>query len=165
DADVVKLLKTLTFLSESEIAALEQEVRTNPGARLAQKTLAKEMTALVHGPDRLAGAIKASEVLFGGAIEGLSVEDFQDVVAEAPNKDIDNGKLAAPGLPIVDALVHCGLCPSKGQARKDVEGGGIYVNNVRVGEIARVVTTGDLLFGKYVLLRKGKRTYAVLKAV
>ena len=165
DADVVKLLKTLTFLSESEIAALEQEVKTNPGARVAQKALAKEMTTLVHGPDRLAGALKASEVLFGGAIEGLSAEDFQDVVAEAPNKDIDVAKLAAAGLPIVDALVHSGLCPSKGQARKDVEGGGIYVNNVRVGDVARLVSTGDLLFGKYVLLRKGKRTYAVLKAV
>jgi tyrosyl-tRNA synthetase len=165
DADVIKLLKTLTFLSEGEITALEQELKTNPGARLAQKTLAKEMTALVHGPERLAGAIKASEVLFGGSIDGLSAEDFQDVIAEAPNKEIEPAKLAAPGLPIVDVLVHSGLSPSKGQARKDVEGGGIYVNNVRVGEIARAVTTSDLLFGNYVLLRKGKRTYAVLKAV
>lgn len=165
DADVVKLLKTLTFLSQEEIAALENEVKTNPGARVAQKTLAKEMTQLVHGADRLAGAIKASEVLFGGTLDGLSAEDFQDVIAEAPHKDIEKSKLEAAGTPLIDALVHSGLAPSKGQARKDIEGGGIYVNNIRAGEITRAVTTNDLLFGHYVLLRKGKRTYAVLKVV
>ncbi len=164
DADVIKLLKTLTFLPAEEIAALEAESKTNPGARVAQKRLAKEMTALVHGPDRLAGALKASEVLFGGSIDGLSAEDFQDVVAEAPNQELERTKLEGAGSPLIDLLVHSGLSPSKGQARKDVEGGGIYVNNIRVGEVSRVVTMGDLLFGNYVLLRKGKRTYAVLKA-
>ena len=63
---------------------------------------------------------------------------------------------------MTDLLVHAGLAPSKGQARKDIEGGGIYVNNVRAADIARAVTPADLLFGKYVLLRKGKRTYAVV---
>lgn len=163
DADAVKLLKTLTFLSSDEIGALETELKTNPGARVAQKTLAREMTALVHGPERLAGAIKASEVLFGGAIDGLSNEDFQDVVAEAPNVAVEKSKLEAAGTPLLDLLVLSQLCPSKGQARKDVEGGGIYVNNVRVNESSRAVTTNDLLFGHYVLLRKGKRTYAALK--
>ncbi|MDO8545111.1 MAG: tyrosine--tRNA ligase [Opitutaceae bacterium] len=165
DADVVKLLKTLTFLSAEEVTALEKEVQAKPAARTAQKTLAREMTALVHGPDRLAGAIKASEVLFGGSIEGLSAEDFQDVAAEAPNQDIEKSKLEAAGTPLIDLLVSSGLCPSKGQARKDLEGGGIYVNNVRVGGITRAVSTADLLFGAYVLLRKGRRTYAVLRAV
>ena len=164
DADVVKLLKTLTFLSQEEIAALEQETKTNPGARAAQKALAREMTRLVHGEERLAGAMRASEVLFGGTLEGLSAEDFQDVIAEAPHKDIESAKLSGAGLPLVEAIVHSGLAPSKGQARKDIEGGGIYVNNVRAGEVTRALTAGDLMFEKYVLLRKGKRTYAVLKA-
>ena len=165
DADVEKLLKTLTFLSQEEIAALENEVKTNPGARTAQKALARELTKLVHGEERLAGAIKASEVLFGGSLDGLSAEDFQDVIAEAPSKDLERAKLEAPGTPLIDLLVHTGLCPSKGQARKDIEGGGIYVNNVRVGEVTRAVTAADVIFGNYVLLRKGKRTYAVLKLV
>ncbi|MBI5690238.1 MAG: tyrosine--tRNA ligase [Verrucomicrobia bacterium] len=163
DADVVKLLKTLTFLSAEEIAALEAEVRANPGARGAQKALAREMTLLVHGPDRLAGALKASEALFGGSLDGLSAEDFQDVIAEAPCKPVSRTLLAGPGAPLIDALVLSGLCPSKGQARKDVEGGGIYVNNVRAADITRTISEADVLFGQYVLLRKGKRTYTVLK--
>jgi tyrosyl-tRNA synthetase len=164
DADVVKLLKILTFLPPEQIDALEAELKQNPGARTAQKALAREMTLLVHGPDRLAGALKASEVLFGGSIEGMSAEDFQDVVAEAPSKDLESAKLEGPGFPLIELLVLSGLCPSKGQARKDLEGGGIYLNNVRVADIARAVTTADLLFGKYLLLRKGKRTYAVINA-
>ncbi len=165
DADVVKLLKTLTFLSQEEIAALEAELRANPGARAAQKALAREMTRLVHGEERLAGALRASEVLFGGTLEGLSAEDFQDVIAEAPSKDLERTKLEGAGASLIELLVHAGLSPSKGQARKDIEGGGIYVNNVKAPDLARTVTTADVIFGSYVLLRKGKRTYAVLKAV
>ena len=162
DADVVKLLKTLTFLSADEIAALETELKANPGARIAQKTLAREMTRLVHGEVRLAGAIKASEVLFGGALDGLTAEDFQDVIAEAPSKELERAKLEGAGSALIDLLVFTGLAPSKGQARKDIEGGGIYVNNVKVPEIARTVTAADIIFGNSVLLRKGKRTYAVV---
>ncbi len=164
DADVVNLLKTLTFLPAEEIAALAQEVQTNPGARQAQKTLAREMTKLVHGESRLAGAIKASEVLFGGAIEGLSAGDFEDVVAEAPVKQVQKSVLEGTGAPLVELLVQSGLAPSKGQARKDIEGGGAYLNNVRVGDIQRTATVADLLFGRYLLLRRGKRNYAVLDA-
>ena len=165
DADVIKLLKTLTFLSAEEISALEAELQSNPGARAAQKALAREMTLLVHGPERLAGALRASEVLFGGSLDGLSAEDFQDVIGEAPTKDLERARLSGAGLPLVDALVHAGLATSKGQARKDIEGGGIYVNNVRAAEATRAVTESDLRFDAHVLLRKGKRTYAVLKAV
>lgn len=162
DADVVKLLRTLTFLGAEEIAALERELAANPGARGAQKALAREMTNLVHGPERLAGAIKASEVLFGGSLDGLAAEDFQDVIAEAPNKAIEPARLAGAGTGLADILVHSGLAPSKGQARKDIEGGGIYVNNVRAADIGRAVTAADVIFGRHILLRKGKRTYAVL---
>ncbi len=165
DADVVKLLKTLTFLSQEEIAALENELKANPGARAAQKALARAMTLLVHGEARLAGALKASDVLFGGSLDGLGAEDFQDIVADVPNKDFERAKLAGAGTSLIDALVAASLAPSKGQARKDIEGGGIYVNNVKVPDIARALTETDIIFGSYVLLRKGKRTYAVLKLV
>ncbi len=165
DADVIKLLKVLTFLSHDEIAALEAEVKNNPGARSAQKTLAREITTLVHGADALAAAMKASEILFGGLLDGVTEALFQDVVGEVPTKDFDPAKLATPGASLLDLLVQAGLCPSRGQAKKDLEGGGIYLNNVRASETARAVTTNDLLFGQYLLLRKGKRTYAVLRAV
>ena len=162
DADVIKLLKVLTFLPQAEIAALEADLKANPGARAAQKALARELTTLVHGAPALTAAIKASEILFGGSIEGVTEELFNDVVGEIPTKELAQSSLAEPGMPITDLLVHSGLATSKGQARKDIEGGGINLNNIRVAEVARAVTTADLHFGKYVLLRKGKRTYAVI---
>ncbi|MEO6875686.1 MAG: tyrosine--tRNA ligase [Opitutaceae bacterium] len=163
DADVGKLLRVLTFLSHDEITSLEAALKANPGARAAQKALARELTTLVHGADALAAAIKASDILFGGSLEGITEALFNDVVGEVPTKELSAPSLAAPGIAVTDLLVHAGLCPSKGQARKDLEGGGINVNNTRVSDLARTVTTADLLFGKYVLLRKGKRTYAVIR--
>ena len=165
DADVVKLLKVLTFLPPAEIDALEAEMKANPGARAAQKALARAMTTVVHGDSAFADAQRASEIMFGGGLDGVSEAVFQDVVGEIPTKDLERAKIEGGGLPLVDAIVHSGLTPSKGQARKDVEGGGIYLNNVRAAEVARMVTTSDLLFGKYLLLRKGKRTYTVLRAL
>jgi tyrosyl-tRNA synthetase len=163
DADVVKLLKVLTFLSRDEITALEAGMKANPGARAAQKALARELTTLVHGADALAAAIKASEILFGGSLDGVTEQLFNDVGGEIPTKELAASSLAEPGMPLTDLLVHSGLATSKGQARKDIEGGGIYVNNVRVADTGRAVTAADLHFGKYVLLRKGKRTYAVIQ--
>ncbi|WP_069962986.1 tyrosine--tRNA ligase [Lacunisphaera limnophila] len=162
DADVVKLLKTLTFLSREEITALETELTANPGARAAQKALAREMTTLVHGPEALAAALKASEILFGGSLEGVTEAIFNDVVGEVPTKDLEKVRLEGPGAAIADLIVQSGLEASKGAARKALEAGGIYLNNVRVPDHTRTVTVADLLFGKHLLLRKGKRSYAVL---
>ncbi|MDP1581640.1 MAG: tyrosine--tRNA ligase [Candidatus Didemnitutus sp.] len=161
DTDVIKLLKTLTFLTRDEISALETELATNPGARHAQKALARELTTLVHGPDALAAALKASEILFGGSLDGVSETIFNDVVGEVPTKEIERAKLDGAGSAIADLIVHAGLEQSKGAARKSLEAGGIYLNNVRADH-TRAVTSADLLFGKYLLLRKGKRSYAVL---
>ena len=101
--------------------------------------------------------------MFGGGLEGVGESTFRDVVGEVPTIDLGKERLEGPGSPLTDLLVHAGLCPSKGQARKDIEGGGIYLNNVRVADTARSASLADLLFGKYLLLRKGKRNYAVLK--
>ena len=163
DSMVVTYLKKFTFLSRPEIEALEQEHTTNPGARAAHKGLARAVTTLVHGKQACDDAIRASEIMFGGGLDGISESVFKDVVGEVPTKDIESGKLAAPGTPLTELLVLAGLAPSKGQARKDLEAGGISLNNQRVTEVARCVSTADLLFGKYILLRKGKRTYAVLR--
>jgi len=163
DADVVKLLKILTFLTGEEIAALEAEVKSNAGARAAQKALAKEMTTLVHGPEALAAALKASEILFGGSLEGVSEAIFNDVVGEVPTKELERAKLDGAGASIADLVVHAGLETSKGAARKSLEAGGVYLNNVRVDH-TRAVTANNLLFDKYLLLRKGKKSYAVIAA-
>jgi tyrosyl-tRNA synthetase len=165
DAKVSEYLRKFTFLGRPEIEALEAAHAANPGAREAHKALAREVTRIVHGQAALDAALKASEILFGGPLEGVTEAIFQDVVGEVPTKPLETAKLHGAGLAIADLLMHSGLCPSKGQARKDVEGGGIYLNNVRVAETARAATAADLLFGKYLLLRKGKRTYAVIDVV
>ena len=162
DRRVVEHLKKFTLLPRTEIEALAAEHARNPGERTAQKTLAREVTTLVHGQSACDDAVRASEIMFGGGLSGITETVFTDVVGEVPTKDLAKAKLAGTGTPIIDLLLHAGLCSSKGQARKDLEAGGISLNSVRVTDLTRPVTTGDLLFGKYLLLRKGKRTYAVL---
>ena len=164
DRDAVRYLKFFTFLGREEITALEQQHAANPGARDAHQALAKAMTDLVHGASATRDALRASEILFGGGLDGISEETFNDVAGEVPTKEIERASLDGTGAVLVDLLVHSGLCPSKGQARKDVEGGGVYLNNVREANFQRAVTTGDLLFGQHLLLRKGKRNYVVLTA-
>lgn len=161
DRDVVRYLKYFTFLGKDEIAALAVEHQTKPEARAAHKALAKAMTDLVHGESATAEAIRASEILFGGGLEGIAENTFNEIVGEVPTRELERSKLEA-GTPLVEGLVLAGLCPSKGQARKDIEGGGVYINNMREANAQRQLAVGDLLFGKYLLLRKGKRNYVVL---
>jgi tyrosyl-tRNA synthetase len=164
DRDVIRYLKFFTFLTQAEIAALEKQQAENPGARIAHKALAKAVTDLIHGPAATTEAIRASQILFGGELAGISEATFNDISGEVPAKDIEKPRLAGTGMPLVELLVHAGLCPSKGQARKDIEGGGVNLNNVREASATRAVTAGDLLFGKHILLRKGKKNYVVITA-
>ena len=164
DRDVIRYLRYFTFLSREEIAELEQKHTANPGAREAHKSLAKAVTDLIHGEAATAEAIRATEVLFGGDPAGISEVTFNDILGEAPTKEIERSKLADPGILLVDLLVHSGLCASKGQARKDLEGGGIYLNNMRETNPLRPVTLSNLLFGRHLLLRKGKKNYVAVTA-
>ena len=162
DRDVVRYLNIFTFLSREEIAALTAQHAEKPEGRVAHKALAKAMTDLIHGENATAEAMRASEILFGGGLEGISEKTFNEIVGEVPTKEIEMAKLEGAGTPLVEALVLSGLCPSKGQARKDIEGGGVNINNVREADAQRHVTAKDLLFGKHLLLRKGKRNYVVV---
>lgn len=164
DRDVIRYLKYFTFLGREEIEALEKAHNENPGARTAHKALAKAATDLIHGENATAEAIRASEILFGGGLEGISETTFNEIVGEVPSKEIEKSKLDGAGIPLVELLVHSGLCPSKGQARKDIEGGGVNINNIRENNFQRAVNTNDLLFGKHILLRKGKKNYVVITA-
>jgi tyrosyl-tRNA synthetase len=165
DADVIRYLKFFTLQrSKEEIDELAKEHEQNPGARKAHRALAAEMTYLIHGKEGVMNAQIASDVLFGGSIDLLKEDFFDEILGEVPTKEIEKLKLGGPGLPLVELLVHSGLCPSKGQARKDIEGGGVNVNNIRETNFQRAVTTNDLLFGKHLLLRKGKKNYVVVTA-
>ena len=95
---------------------------------------------------------------------GVSESTFNEIVGEVPTKEIESVQLEGEGRLLVELLMHGGLCPSKGQARKDLEGGGVYLNNIREANFQRLVTKNDLLFGKHLLLRKGKRNYVVISA-
>ena len=164
DRDVVRYLKYFTFLSREEIEALEKAHSENAGARVAHKALAKTATDLIHGENATLEVVRASEILFGGDLDGIAENTFNEIVGEVPTKEIETAKLEGDGIPLVELLVHSGLCPSKGQARKDIEGGGVNINNVRETNFQRAVTANDLLFGKHVLLRKGKKNYVIVTA-
>jgi tyrosyl-tRNA synthetase len=165
DRDVIRYLQYFTTVSREEIESLEKQLLEKPELRAAHKILASEMTDLIHGKTATTDAVRASEILFGGGLDGISEDLFRDVVHEVPSKGLAKSRLDGAGLPLTELLLESGLCPSKGQARKDIEGGGIYLNNVRETDIQRAVTSSSLLFGRHLLLRKGKRNYAVLTAV
>ena len=164
DSMVAAYLRKFTLLAPDEIGVLEARHLANPAAREAHRALAREVTSIVHGRTACDDAVRASEIMFGGGLDGITEALFNDVAGEIPTKALERSRIGGPGAPLVELLVHSGLCPSKGQARKDIEAGGIYLNNVRVTESARTAASGDLLFGRYLLLRKGKRTYALLRA-
>jgi tyrosyl-tRNA synthetase len=163
DGVVADYLRKFTLLSQGEIAALEAAHAANPGAREAHRALARKVTAIVHGKTACDDAVRASEIMFGGGLEGITEALFTEVSGEIPTKALEKKAIEGAGGPLTEILVHSGLCPSKGQARKDVEGGGIYLNNVRVADSSRAVGVSDLLFGRYLLLRKGKRSYCLLR--
>jgi tyrosyl-tRNA synthetase len=162
DRDVLRYLNFFTFLGREEIQALAEQHTARPESRAAHKTLAAAMTDLVHGSAATAEAVRASEILFGGELEGIAESTFNEIVGEVPTRQMDRTALEGAGAPLPEVLVASGLSPSKGQARKDVEGGGVYVNNVRQSSPQRAVTSNDLLFGRHLLLRKGKRNYTVI---
>jgi tyrosyl-tRNA synthetase len=123
------------------------------------------MTNLIHGDAATAEAQQASKILFGGGLEGITENTFNEIVGEVPSVEIEKSKLEGEGLPLLKLFVASGLCPSNGQARKDLQGGGLNLNNERQSDSQHRVTTDALLFGKHLLLRKGKRNYTVVSAV
>ena len=165
DRDVIKLLEYFTFLPASALDELRESHARKPEAREAHRALAAEMTALVHGKAALEDAMRASEILFGGNLDGVTEKLFHDVVGEVPSTELPRTNLEGGGLGLLELLCQTGLSPSKGQARKDVEGGGVYLNNIRQASAQHHLTADQLLFGKYVLLRKGKRNYAVVSLI
>jgi tyrosyl-tRNA synthetase len=161
DRDVERLLKFFTFFPLEEVAALLAEQARDPGKRPAQRRLAEEMTARVHGQGTARAVIDASRVLFGGTeLRGTSAEVLGVLAGEIPAARMARGELE--GLSILDALVKVGLASSKGDARRGIQGKGFLVNGETVAAPERTLGAGDLLHGAYVMLQKGKRNHALL---
>ena len=161
DADVGPLLRTFSFRSHEEIEELEHAVIEHPEDRVGQRALAGELTALVHGDDAAEDAIAASRALFGqGELGELDERTLEVAVAELPRaKAGASGDLPA----LIDLLVEAGLCESRGAAKRALAEGGVYVNNRRVTDGQDVVPRSDLLYGRWLVLRRGKRTLAAVE--
>jgi len=157
DADVVGYLKWFTFLSREEIAELEQATAEKPFLRLAQKRLAAELTTLIHGADMTAAAELASQALFGrGELDGLDEGTLAAALSETGVAEFDTG--ATPT--IVNLLVESGLADGNKAARRAIDEGGAYVNNVKITDADWTPGVDDLLHGRWLVLRRGKKTFA-----
>jgi len=158
DRDVGMYLKLFTFLSRDEIAALLKSHERKPAEREAQKKLAIVLTELVHGKQAQYNAVAASAILFDN-LDPTQVEPsaFEVLAQEIPTTTGERG------MTLVDAVQRAGLAKSKSEARRGIEQGGIYVNQQRVQDVERKLETGDWIGGRHLLLRKGKKDYALLR--
>lgn len=162
DADVVRYLRIFTFRTREEIAELERSVAERPAAREAQRTLAGDVTTLVHGEEATQKVIAASQALFGrGDLASLDAPTVAAAVAELPRADVAPELWADGGAPVVDLLAAGGLVAGRSAARRAIAEGGVSVNNVKVADEDFRVTDADLLHGRWAVLRRGKKTLAV----
>jgi tyrosyl-tRNA synthetase len=151
-------------LPPEEIEALDESRRSEPQRRDSQKRLAQELTRMVHGEGGLAAAAKATEIFFGAAISDLNDVQLTEIFADVPSKSLHRELLVQDGgLAIVDALIEAGLAKSKGEARRTLAQGGAYVNNRRVEDPEQRLTAGDLASETVMVLRSGKKRYALLR--
>lgn len=158
DRDVSKFLRIFSFKSREEIEELEKLTEERPQARAAQRALAEELTTLVHGAEQCAGVVAASKALFGqGELSGLDAATLAAALSEVPHARV--AELA----PMVDLLTEVGLAPSKSAARRTVKEGGAYVNNVKVTDAEAVPDAGELLHGRWLVLRRGKKNLAAVE--
>jgi tyrosyl-tRNA synthetase len=155
DRDVEQLLKTFSFKSRSELEALFESLKTNPGAREAHRELAREVTTLLHGADQAQKVEAAAKALFGqGEIRDLDIETLKSALAELPKTRIKKGEEISSW---VDLITSSGVVESKSAARRVIKEGGAYLNNEKITGEDFTPKSSDLLHGQFLLLRKGKR--------
>lgn len=165
DADVVNYMQYFTWLTQSEIAEYQHLVDERPEQREAQRRLAQDLTRMIHGKTAVSKAEQAAKVLFGGDLDGLDAADIQDIFADVPSSELPKSALDGEGFSVVDLLVDAKLAQSKGDARRTIKGGGLYLNNQRIADAGQMVTTNDLFDGKFLVLRKGRKKYHLVKVI
>lgn len=163
DEDASKCLRFLTELSHEEIESLDNSRQEAPQKRESQTRLAEELTRLIHGEAGLAKAQRAKDVLFGAEIENLNDRDLGEIFPDVPSKDLELSLLVEEGLPVIDSFVLAGLAKSKGEARRAIQQGGAYINNRRVTEVDEKLTKANLASETTIVLRSGKKKFALLR--
>jgi tyrosyl-tRNA synthetase len=162
DAMTGTYLRYFTFLPHDEIESLDAGTAAHPQRRAAQRALARAVVALVHGEAEVTKCEEASVALFSEEIAKLSEEMLLAITEDAPSTEVTRQSVL-DGLPLIDALERSGLANSRGNARKTIEQGGAYVNNVRQSDAVRTLGADDLLHDRYIVLRKGRRDVHVLR--
>lgn len=158
DLKVVEYLKAYTFLEQDDIRQLAETVRDRPERREAQRTLAAQVTTLVHGTDAAHRAERISHALFYGAFQDLSEDEILEGFGDVPTHAMGREELG-----LIDLLVAAGVSPSKRQARQDVQNGSIYINGERCTDLARSMRRSEGLHGKYWIVRRGKKKYTLVR--
>jgi tyrosyl-tRNA synthetase len=165
DADAEKWIRIFTFLKQSDINSLIEEHREDPSKRILQKKLAEELTIYVHGANEYQKAIETTQKLFAqqtAPVESLSLEDLESMEGLV-HVDFASEKLVT-GIDVISFLAETTIFPSKGEARKMVQNGGVSINRHKVADVAHTVTKEQLLHGKYFLVQKGKKNYYLVNA-
>ena len=164
DADVSRCLRFLSEVPREEIEALDAARAADPAKGDSQRRLAESLTELTHGAAGLASARRASEIFFGASIQDLDDSQLGEIFADVPSQELPRAQLDA-GLSLIDAVVASGLSKSKGEVRRKIEEGGVYVNNVRSADVNRKLTPADLASKSMLVLRLGRKNYALLRFV
>jgi len=164
DEDAGKCLRFLTELSEDEITALDESRESEPHRKESQKRLAEQLTRLGHGEPGLTSAVRATEALFGGDITGFGDAQLREIFADVPNRELERSLFQGDGYSVLDAFVETGLCKSKGEARP-VKENGANVNNQRVTDENTLLTLADRVSESCIVLRRGKKKYALIRLV
>src|SRR5438045_3041799 len=156
-------MKSFTWRSTEGMVGLAISVRVVPEEREAQRRLAREVTAMLHGETELEKAVRASEVLFGKEIHGLSVNEILDIFAGVPSTESEKSQIESDKFTLGDALVLAGLAPSKGEAKRLVQGGGVAINNVRADDVRKSISVAEFIEGQMLVLRKGAKHYHLIR--
>ncbi|MFC1920585.1 tyrosine--tRNA ligase [Chloroflexota bacterium] len=162
DNEVITCLKSFTLMTQPEIEELAEAVKSEPEKREAQKKLAQDVTRRVHGDEAFKKAEYASRVLFGEEIGNLSLTDLMDIFSEAPSVRMNISGFQQKGMALIDLATSSGLVKSKGEARRLIEGGGIYLQNVRITDTKRAVSIEHAIEGQVFILRKGQKEYRLV---
>jgi tyrosyl-tRNA synthetase len=165
DDDVIRYLKYFSWLDKEAIEDLERKTLSEPEKRAGQLVLAEEITATVHGQAKLERARLASQTLFGGDMSVLTPEEIHDIFDDVPSSDFALSELETGQTAVIDFLVRNQVTASKGEAKRLLENGGIYLNNVKVSETNGTVSTSASIANKYIVIRKGKKNYYLINLV